>query len=103
MGKNIKEGDTVLLQEFHPKSSSVFDIALEFWSFTKVRIGDRKLIARHDDTPYNPETGKCRYWGGNKEWGEVFTARIVPLRREFDAIVPDLGDSFAGDRPIFES
>lgn len=98
----VKDGDRVLIQEFHPKKEG-FDIDLELWYFTMAEVeGNRLITVGINDQPFNIKTGKCCYWGQpDSDWGNVFPARMIPITR-FKSIVPNLGDKFIGDRPLYE-
>ena len=98
----VKDGDRVLIQEFHPKKNNL-DIDLELWYFTLAEVeGDRLTTIGVNDCPFNRQTGKCCYWGHrDMDWGDVFPARIIPINR-FTSVVFNLGDEFIGDKPMYE-
>lgn len=98
----VKDGDQVLIQQFY-RNRSALDVNLELWYFIKAEIeGNRLITSGINDQPFNIKTGKCCYWGHpDSDWGEVFPARIIPITR-FKSIVPNLGDEFIGDKPIYE-
>lgn len=101
---SVKDGDQVLLQQFHPKKDGCLDISMEYWHFRQVKVWRDQLCSRGtNDHPFNRQTGKCCYWNSPKDWGEVFPARIVPIHYEFAAhAVKENGDSFISDLPLYE-
>jgi hypothetical protein len=87
-----------MLQEFHPAKENALDIDKEYWQYSYFSIQRNKdgslfgIDYTYDQKPLKSD-GRCCYWGSQKSddssglWGDVFTARIVPL---FHEILPEL-------------
>lgn len=99
----LQEDAEVMFQEFVPASDRAFDSPIEHWRLTKGRvsgIGNKSafLVYTPQSAPLRQD-GKCCYWGSDREWGEVFPARIVPLFSEFN--LGEVGESTTCHAPIY--
>lgn len=97
---SLKNGDHVLKQNFQPANHGIFDYPVERWEFERVKIWNDSLITRGNTSPFDSQSGKCKYWGGKDDWGNVFPARIIPLTS--DLPTKELGDEIYGHFPVYE-
>lgn len=95
---SLKHGDPCVVQVFHPQSNSFLDYPVECWKFWKAEYLGNKVRYCHDVHPIRKD-GLCCYWGSDTPWGEVFSARLIPLDNcyRFNG-----GDCFFAVSPVFE-
>lgn len=96
---SVKDGDLVITQEFIPAKKSCLDLGIECWRFTLGKI-NKNIIYTNDNYPINRKEGWNCWWGSDKEWGEVFPARLIPNHYRLE--LTEVGQSVIGHKPVYE-
>lgn len=96
---SIKDGDLVVQQEFIPANKGCLDLGIECWKFTLGKI-NKNIIYTSDNHPINRKEGWNCWWGNDKEWGDVFPARLIP--NHYRLGLTQVGQSVIGHKPVYE-
>lgn len=96
---SIKDGDLVITQEFIPGKKDCLNLGIEGWKFTLGRL-NKNTIWDWDTHPVNREQGWRCWWGNDREWGDVFPARLIP--NHSDIRLTKVGQSVIGHKPVYE-
>jgi hypothetical protein len=99
---SLKNGDMAIQQQFLPagREGCVLDMPYERWHFELGVVRGNEWITKGDSSPVDRTTGKFKYWDGDKDWGTVFPARLIPLHH--DIPVKKIGDWTVGHHPVYE-
>ena len=100
--ESLPDNSPVAFQEFLPASDSPLAYPFETWRYTLGRIIDRNRFLPTQGSGWRcllPD-GRACYIGSEKEWGEVFPARVVPLSHDLQ--LPPGGHPQYADEPVYE-
>jgi hypothetical protein len=106
---DLKDGDRVAVQLFHPHETRAFDNASQYWELHegKYRIINGRSEVRYQNDSVFVIDGTLRYHDGS-EWGKVFPGRVVRWADELAMPEPPrfrrhMGqDYYRSARPIYE-
>ena len=105
---SLKDRDTVALQQFLPASDSCLSMPFERWLFTKGTVGGidvgeawLRFNERGHTQPVRRDGIAC-FWNRDREWGEVFPARIIPLHSDLGLHDGQSGKFVSGHAPVYE-
>jgi hypothetical protein len=99
---SLKDGDKVIQQQFFPagKEGCILDMPYERWWFELGTVRGNMWITQGESAPVDRSTGKFKYYDGDKDWGNVFPARLIPLHH--DIPVHNIGGRVVGYHPVYE-
>ena len=98
---NLSSGDYVAVQHMPQPGKWWRDEIQELWQFEVCRVtAPGRLDTTGNSYPHKAD-GKLCYWNSDRDWGDVFPARVVPLH-----LLPQapkkLGETIAANFPLHE-
>jgi len=102
---SLKDGETVVQQQFTPPQNFL-GMPFERWRFVKghitgVSTDSWRFHHAPDTSPVRPDGIAC-WWGNDREWGEVFPARLVPMHYDLRLDDGRSGHCVYGHDPVYE-
>jgi hypothetical protein len=109
----LKDGDRVAVQIFHPHKTGAFDTSMQYWElyegeYRKDTNGRESVWMQSDRHCVVEGIARYGYEKDSREFGDVFPYRIVRWSEEFTPMVPKEHrryygqDHYRSPRPVYE-